>query len=203
MTNHRSDLERAIYGETSLSRLLRDDPVEKLRRELGQGVLATDIVSQMAAGRPRVDLATVQAATEAHKLVTEMAKPYGGIAEMTRSVFDQQRQVSRWIEEMGGVGELNRVRQLHWAAALTGPSAADIASLMPNVTAHMREIERAKVEALALGTVGGLRDTYMLKAALGLPDTVRAALEATSLKMSVLAGVGDVSGLRTSAALSG
>jgi hypothetical protein len=199
MTSHRSDLERAIYGEHSLSRLLHDDPIEKLRRELGQGMLASDIVSQMAAGRPRVDLATVQAAAEAHKLVTEMAKPYGGIAEMTRSLFDQQRQMSRWIDEMGGAGELNRIRQLHWAAALIAPSAADIATLMPNVAMHMREIERAKMEALALGTVSGMRETVALKAARGVPDTVRAALEATSLKMSVLAGVGEVSGLRSSA----
>jgi hypothetical protein len=198
MTNHRSDFERAILGETSLSRFLRDDSLEKLRRELGQGMLASDLVSQIAVERPYADLATVQAAAQAGKLVTEMAKPYGGIAEMTHSLFDQQRQVSRWIAEMGGARELDRIRQQHWAAALTGPSAAEIAALVPNVTAHMREIERAKNEALLLATVGGVREA-ILKGALGLPDTVRAELEATSLKMSVLAGVGDVVGSLTSA----
>ena len=199
MGNAESEFERAIRAQTAMGRALKNDPVDRIRR--GLGMQAATQAAQLLAngGLSGPTLETVRATAEAHAAMRRIAEPYGGVVEMAKSFAEQQRQMASTIAAMGGMAELNRARQMQWAAALARPSAIDIAQLMPQL-GLIQAGAIDKVHAQALNIVGADATVQAAIARAKQPAaSIQAALNATSLKMSVLAGVGEVAGIRTPA----
>src|SRR5689334_756276 len=141
MTKNRSDMERAILGETAIDQWMRDDRLSRMTGDLGLASRPPDVLALMGAARPPVlDLHTVRTATEAHKALTEMAKPFGGVAEMARGFTYQRRQFQDLMDAAGGSAVLDLARAQHWASALAGPSITDLTALTPNFSRIMTEV---------------------------------------------------------------
>ncbi|HEV8408148.1 MAG TPA: hypothetical protein VGQ34_09460 [Sphingomicrobium sp.] len=177
---------------------MRDDPLERLRRDAGLAARA-DLTAFVGVLPDRgVQLEAIKAATSTHTLATDIAKAYGGVDEMMRRFAEQELQARSIIEAMGGLEAFRKTQEQHWAAALAVTEFSTVANLSTRFAGILPDLELAKRRALDLASIdihseilNGLNHT-------GLPDAVLKAFETTSLKMSVLAGIADVSGIATS-----
>jgi hypothetical protein len=180
-----------------LRRLVHDDPLERLKRDAG--LSARSDLSLLLAQQTALplNLEAIKAASGAHSAISEMAKSYGGIDAMMRSFKEQKLQADSLIDAMGGIASIRESQAQHWAAAVAAIDIRSLASLTAGYATIASELELTKAKAFELSPISVSPDLLALPAVMGLPTQVLAALETTSLKMSVLAGITDVRGVDT------
>lgn len=197
MTKAKSAIEAALLGQSTFDRLMGHDALARIQRDLNLGLGQRDIASLIAAGKPAVpDIGALMAAQDAHRNLVEIAKPYGGIAEMMRNYSAQHRQLQDTLDAVGGLAAFERARIEHWAAGLSGPTSAEIAALYPKLSLGL-EVNALREQALGILGTQRMTDMVAAGAGLNLSASIREALGTMSVKMSVLAGVGDLSGIGT------
>ena len=180
-----------------LRRIVHDDPLERLKRDAC--LSARSDLSLLLAQRRALplNLDAIKAASGAHSATSEMAKSYGGIDAMMRSFKEQKLQADSLIDAMGGIASICESQAQHWAAAVAAIDIRSLASLTAGYATIASELELTKAKAFELSPLSVSPDLLALPAVMGLPTQVLAALKTTSLKMSVLAGITDVSGVDT------
>jgi len=191
-------------GESASERMRRElegFPRETLRQELfGTRSHREKINSAFEARKLMADFGIIQTASEAHRSLVEVAKPYGGIVEMVRKNAQIHASLTGTLFDQE---QLQMLRQGKWTDGILATQLLDFDKLYPDA---LQTAKQAK--AMHQQLLGGIPKSELasITATSSFPKGTNKQIEATQLKMSVLAGLGDTLGFASesySDALSG
>lgn len=144
----------------------------------------------------KIDSALGRAMQATQKSPEEAMRPLGGIGSAIRHFEEQQRVVQKSLVASlaGPIGGIARTGQ--WVSAIGKINTPDIASLLGGGLDTAVSDMRAAIARTFTGTIAA--DQAKMSAFLGLNVRFGAEFETTRLKMSVLAGIGEVFDPRSS-----
>lgn len=195
MAGNRSDLERALFGISRIDELMGRSALDVIRRDLGMSIGKAEVGSALDVARASVLNIERLGLGATMDRFQGLARNDLGVGKIIRDLAEQQRRMSGIIDRVGGIGELDRLRIGNWAAALQGPKVADMSIIGSGFAEIAADLARARGRLGDFGAAVGTSQLGKTLASIGLPDDVRSAIAGTSLKMSVIAGVGDMRGI--------
>lgn len=191
MSRYRYDLDRAMRGIHGLESLVGRTAYDIVRQQdLFAEYAARNALSAADARASALDPAFSRTVAGDRHL-QEMLWTEERLAKMMRAQAGSHRLFDN-AAELGIQAELERVRAGRWSEALHGATSREMAALAPGMEAWAKDLTYGRYD------LAGRADKSLMGAhwgsAYGLSDLVLEALNGTSLKMSVMAGVADSAG---------
>lgn len=192
------DLASGLFTEDAFTRATRQADLDHLRHGLGVTTVSKEIVEALGRNHPVFDSKLVDSITGSQKVLAEVARPYGGVAQMARAIAERQKQFSKIVSGFGGLAGLERQRLAHLTAGLGSVASLGIQITPPGIAKILKDLEATQLRYAKLDGFSGLASRGAALDRYRLNDPVREALEHTRAKLSLVGGIAEVHGTASS-----
>lgn len=194
MVKSPKDLSSFFEGD-AFTRAMRDaSSLDRIRRDAGVTPVSKEIVEALGRNHPVFDSKFVDSVSGTQKALAEVARPYGGIAQMAREIAERQKWVSELVGSFGGLAGLERTRLAHLTASLGSVASLGAELTPPGLAKIAAELQATRLRFAGADGLSGLASRAGALERLRLTDPVLEALEQTRAKLSLVGGIAEVQG---------